>query len=155
MRLVWTKSSYLGNNGDLITWGLDEPVSHFAIILFESIVFHSSWFGVEIDSLDDFKAHRIIVLEKPLQISQAVELGVLNKMSKMSLKGYDWKFFFWLVWRAFLKKIFNIPIPNKPQEDKSSIICQEALEALPMRIRPVYDKNKAVTPFALYKELSS
>lgn len=151
MKLVWTKTK----SNDVIAWAFKEPASHVAILFFDSIIFHSTFSGVDILSKNDFLANRNIVFEKDFSISGDDEQTLLLFFSANEThKKYDWKFFFWLFWRAFLLQVFGKQLPSTVErQDPRHIICTEVLDLLPDHVAPRYDRTKAVTPYRLYLQL--
>lgn len=154
MKLLFTRSTLLGGKEDLITWGLEEPVSHFAIE-YKGAVAHSSWsHGVDILPLSELLRSRRIIFEIEVPATPAEAGEFFNRVQERINRRYDFKFFFWLVWRGILKKIFRIPVPDKIEEEHSyAFLCTEILELLPDSIKPRYDKTRATTPFKLYTQL--
>lgn len=154
MKIVFTRSTLLGKF-DLITWGLEEPVSHVGIEFLNTFVFHSTLWGVEVLSKNDFYEHRQKVFSVGYDIPEDIQFKILKFLAtKYTKRSYDWKFFWWLVWQAFKLKFFRKPIPNKVVvQDRRAVLCTEALELLPDNIRPKYDASTATTPYRLYRML--
>lgn len=151
MRILFTRSTLLGGKEDLITWGLNEPVSHVAID-FKGAVGHSSWsHGVDILPLSELLRTRKIIYSIDVPATDEEGKYFLDRVQENIDRKYDFRFFFWLVWRGILKKFFRIPVPDKIEsEDSAAVLCSEILDYLPPDIRPKYDKTRATTPFKLY-----
>ena len=164
MKVVLTVDTRInGGKSDLVTWGLEEGSSHFALVFFDSIVFHAHFFGVGFDGIADTLSHRKIVDEFEIPLKERTELDVLRHISekKHELKYYDYRFFLWLCWRVLLLKLLRIPIPNKKRyQSKNGLLCNEALSVLPKQIRQrfAFDPEMAVTPektMKILREVSS
>ena len=137
----------------LITWGLDEPVSHFAILFDDKLVFHSDMLGVRISWLDGFlKTHSIVheiehVL--PLEEEEAIYKAVISKYDG---KMYDYTGFAYFVWRGVLKKFFGKAIPDhNPWGAKKGFLCTEMAATLPDSIVPAEIKSKDLGIFSPYR----
>lgn len=134
MKLAWVKGH--APLSHLIMWGLNEPVSHFAFIFDNSIVFHSDLTGMHISWLSSFLNTHDIVYEIDLQLSleqeETIYQGVITKYDG---SGYDYGAFVYFGWRAFLKKCFGKPMPNSnPWGSKDRYLCDEAIQLLPVEI---------------------
>lgn len=134
MKLLWVKGN--APLSKLIMWGLNEPVSHFALLFDNKIVFHSDLTGAHIQWYKSFqKTHETIFeleytpgLKKEEEIYQEV-------IDANDGKGYDYGAFIYFAWRAFLWKFFNQPIPEKnPWGDKDRFLCDEVIQTLPNEI---------------------
>lgn len=153
MKIIWSKAK----SHDPICFVLEEPVSHMALCFFDSIVFHSTFWGVDILSRQDFEANREIVFTMTLPIKDIEEQNLMVYLAATQThKHYDWPFFFWLCKVALLHKLIRRPMPEKIQvQSRGQILCTEIIELLPDGILPSYDKSRAVTPFRLFKLLES
>lgn len=152
MKLIWTRT----RSNDIIAWGTEEPVSHFAMLFFDCIVFHSTFAGVDIVAKQDFLANRSIIFQKDIAVDRDSELEMLIHLStRETWKHYDWSFFFWLVGRVFLLKVFSMRLPkNAPRTGRDEVLCTEILDLLPENTFNKYHNLNAVTPFDLYNKLS-
>lgn len=148
MKIIWSRAK----SHDPICFFLDEPVSHVAFCFFDAIVFHSTFFGVDILSKQDFSANREVVYYLEYHLSAMDEQTLMLYLSTTQThKKYDWEFFWWLVKQAFRQKLFRKPMPTVIEaQSKSHILCTEILELLPDDIAPRYDPSQAVTPYQLY-----
>lgn len=156
MKLVWTKVHYFGKE-DLITWGLEEPCSHFAIIFNSGAVLHSDfWHGVNITTEKEFFKDRVLVFARPLVIPFKTEEYLLEKaMDKLdeSKSGYDYKYMLYLVKEALKLKLCRNKIDmDVDYESNNQIICHEILEWLGL-LPHDFDQKGANTPYRLYKKL--
>jgi len=158
MRFLFTRSTILSPDWDIITWGLCEPVSHVGIKIGEK-VYHWNITGFHIDSLETFTKTRVIIYYKdyPFTSKATKSVGTYMKTRWTGTSFYDYFYFFWLTYRAILKLVFKIKIPFKePFGDTSfNYICHEIPEALPENVRPKYDRDKANTPYRLAKALGA
>jgi len=154
IKLLWTNSKLPLSK--FITWGLDEPVSHFAIMFFGRIILHSNVLGFHVVGINSFKKWNDIRIEKELKIGQqnGVDL-MLELIEKHDAKGYDFKAFFFFVWRGILRKFFRIKLPSKSSNaGPNEILCTEAANMIPLP--RLQEKLKGhdlaiVSPYALYK----
>src|SRR3972149_5686290 len=111
MKLIWTKSK--APLSVLIRWGLNEPVSHFAIVFDDFLVFHSNLVGVHMVSMNRFlKSTAQIVYEKNyamvLEDEEAIYRAIISKHDG---EPYDFGAFFYFIWRVLLHKFFKTPVP--------------------------------------------
>lgn len=153
MKLLWTRSTYISDSEDVITWAFDHRCSHFAIGFFdEAVMLHSVWDGVGVDDYYDFYAHRIKVYEIDIPTTMDEEAEILKTMIDLYAdKGYDYKFFWWLTKVGFNKKILGKKPPLFVEsENKDAIICHELLQLLPDDLRPDIDFGAAVMPETMY-----
>ena len=152
MKFIWTKSTILGGNEDLITWFLDEPCSHFAIEFSDGSVFHSSLFGVEFLTKDEFYSHRVKVFE--ICYPYARETKIKDKLKQFVRYKYDWLFFFWLTWASIKRMIFKIPLQDRIElQQTNGILCTEAIDLLPKQYNNNIDLSRVTTPYKLYNIL--
>ena len=157
MKFVFTKSTLLGDNDDVITWAFDHNCSHFAVGFFdEAVFFHSVWDGPGVDDYYEFYKHRKKVYEIDIPLSYEEEAHILFTMIDVGGDlDYDYEFFKWLVKVGFNKKILRKPVPDSVKfQDPGSIICHEALSLMPDNIIEKYfnnvDVSSAVMPEDLY-----
>lgn len=156
MTFLWTLDHRLGGKEDLITFFLEEPVSHFGIRFNNGMVAHWGITGFKYETEFEFLENRTVKYEMHYEISDyREELAAQNIVEKHKDSNYDFIYLIWLIWRAFLLTFFGIKIPyGEPNgETTNSMICHEALEAFPEDIRPKYNSDKANTPYRLYLEL--
>ena len=130
MRLLWTKSKSI--IGPLITWGLNSPVSHFAIEFHDGIIFHSNFLGINIMHTVDFLKQSEIVYSKKIEMSFADEAMLLSNIIKNYYgKRYDWKWFFSLTKAALKHRLFGSEIPDDiKSKSRDKYICTECVEFL-------------------------
>lgn len=137
-------------------WGLDEPVSHFAVLFDDKIVFHSDLTGVHISWYQTFLKTHTVVFEKKLNLSLEKEEEIYqNIITKYDGDGYDYTGFLYFVWRGVLKKFFKKPMPlvNK-WGSKKGFLCTEMVEVLPDEIIPPSIKSRdlsMVSPYVLWE----
>ena len=153
MRLVWTRSTRLSDEHDIITWAFGHRCSHFAIGFFdEAVLFHSQADGVGVDDYYKFYANRMKVYEIEIPTSYEEEAEILQAMIDLYADlPYDYRFFTWLFWVAFKRKVLGIKPPLFiEQQDAGAIICHEVLNLLPEDIRPDIDLRRSVMPETMY-----
>ena len=132
MKLIWVEGS--APLSKLIMWGLDEPVSHFAIALDDKIVFHSDLTGLHIVWKNTFDKTRKTIFEYdlalPLEQEEAIYQSILNQYDGSS---YDFGAFIYFGWRALLRKAFKKEMPqNNPWGNKNHFLCDEIIQLLPV-----------------------
>jgi hypothetical protein len=157
MKLVWTSGGSAFSR--LIQWGLDEPVSHFAIVFDDRILFQSNLLGTGVAWYPTFlKKHRVVFeinIEMPLLAEEAVYQSIITKYDD---RGYDYGAFGYFMWRAFLKKFFGRPIPShNPWQSPNAYLCIELVGALPVGLVPNLHKVEDLgmtSPYQLYLVLS-
>ena len=132
MYLLWTRSTLLGQSDDIITWGLEEPVSHFSVQVGDEVG-HSSWDkGIDMMSLEDLLKTRKIIYSIHIPASEQECADFMNNINENIDKRYDFRFFFWLLWRVILKKFFRIPVPDEiKSEDSRAWLCTEIIDFIP------------------------
>lgn len=155
MKLIWTKKDIF-RGGDLITWAFNQDCSHFALAFFdETVFFHSSLGGVHILDNEDFYKSRVKVHEIIIEIDPYTEAELLKAISQEHIrKGYDYKFFFWLVWLGFKKKILGMDYHKKiTRQDPDSFICHEVYQLVNevFQLSDPEEFEKAVMPHDLWE----
>jgi hypothetical protein len=151
MRLLWTKSKTI--LGPIITWGLNEPCSHFAIEFHGDIVLHSNFLGVSVMHRADFLNSSEVVFSKPIALSFEDEAKLLSQIMRNYFgKKYDWKWFFSLVKAAACCKLFNKPMPDSVKsKSRDRFLCTECVEFLQPVIGVVDIGNGS--PYLLAKQM--
>jgi len=130
MKLLFTRSQLPLSK--LIRWGLNEPVSHVAILLDEKLVFQSNLLGVSIEGIYRLqKACEIVyVVDIPMKFCAEEDLYQLL-LQQYDGKPYDFKAFAYFAWRTVLYKLFKKPYPNKNiWQDPNSFLCDGLLTSL-------------------------
>lgn len=140
MKIIFTKSKL--PLSWFVRWGLEEDVSHVAIVFDNKIVFHSNLYGLHIEWYNTFKKHNEVVYEieydLPLEQEEAMYQAVIDANDG---KSYDYKAFMYFVWCGFKRKFFNTPLPATNKWDReNSLLCVEVLALLPRDI--LSDLNK-------------
>jgi|CXWL01.1.fsa_nt_gi hypothetical protein len=128
MKLLFTKSKL--PTGPLITWGLEEPVSHFEVLFFGTLILQSNFFGVHISKSSDSKKYTHVVFEKEIKLDfQKEALLFVTIIMNYFGKKYDWAFFFSLVMSAIKKKLFRMPISPESIKWRSRdrFLCTEVV----------------------------
>ena len=162
MKLIFTKSG--APLSRFIRWGLNEPVSHVGILFDNKLVFHSNLLGVHPEGIYSFKSHSELVLELELNLTLDQEEAIYQALLvKYDGNPYDYSAFAYFVWRAFLYKTMNTPIPNTNAWQKPTwYICDGLLECLNIPESPEWLKTaieslgdiEMKSPFKVYQELS-
>lgn len=150
-----------GNN--LFSWlirkVLNEPMSHFAIAFdldLGGIVFHSNLLGTHIQYYPDFlkSAEVIESIEVPMTLEKEEEL-YRAILAKYSHKKYDFKAFAYFTYRALLKRLFGIQVPDKNiWQNADSLLCTGLAE--PLRDMGILNPNidvkdfEMLTPYQIY-----
>lgn len=136
MKLLWVKGH--APLSKFIMWGLDEPVSHFAVLFNDSIVFHSDLTGLHIQWYKSFLKTHDVVFELEYSPSLQKEEVVFQSIVDLNDgKGYDYGAFLYFAWRGVLKKFFKRPMPDKnPWGSKDRYLCDEVIQLLPNEICP-------------------
>lgn len=157
MKLVWVK----GNKAlsKFIMWGLKEPVSHFAIIFDDKIVFHSDLLGVRLAWLPSFmETHEIVFsMDFPEATLEDQEGIYQNIITKFDGKPYDYKAFLYFAWRGMLWRFLKKPFPAKNAWGSANgFLCTEMATVLPDHIVPKEVKEKDIammSPYRLWLEM--
>jgi hypothetical protein len=119
MDLLFVKRNAWGSR--LIRWATNSEASHFAVAFDEGgygIVFHSGPRGTELRWMTEFlEDHQVVHKLRPLS-----KLGLLaeEEMYRAVLRteyrrAYDWPAIAWWAWRALLRKVLKIPLPQRNQ----------------------------------------
>lgn len=151
MKLLWVKGS--APLSKLIMWGLNEPVSHFAVMFDNKIIFHADLTGMHIQWANTFFKTRKVIFEMDyapgLNKEEAMYQGILDAYDG---KGYDYGAFVYFCWRAALKKFFKIPLPEKnPWGSKDRFLCDEVVQLLPDQICPPAMKQRDLSMKSPYQ----
>ena len=123
MILLWTTSDKIGSR--LIRYGLDEPMSHFAIAFFatkkKGLLLHQDFRGFRVQWLPEFlKENRIVYSMRPNDLDRTSKRILLHAtMNEFSGTNYDGGSFFYFAWRAALKKFLGIPFPKTSKWGKA------------------------------------
>lgn len=130
MRLIWSKSTLPA--GPIICWGLNEPVSHFAVEFFDSLILQSNFFGVHMVSRKDFDKHSKIIYAKRLEVDFVGESVLLATILQKYLGAkYDWKWFFNMCFNVFKEKILRKKHDDNIRwRSRDKFLCTEVVEFL-------------------------
>ena len=151
MRLIWSKSKSI--TGPLITWGLNSPVSHFAIEFHDDIIFHSNFSGINVMHKSDFLKKSDVVYSKTIDMSFEDEAMLLSNIMKNYYgKKYDWKWFISLSIAAVKNRILGTPLPEDVKsKSRDKYLCTECVTFLEPVIGKVDIGNGS--PYLLAKQL--
>lgn len=152
---LWTKNNLPGSK--LIQWGLDEPVSHFAI-LSDNVVLESRLeTGYAMDSYEAFKKRNTLVYALKYNSSPGSAFQLeLQKSIHEHCQGtsYDTNGVLWWAMAAIRRKIFGIKPPSYNQwQDKHRFYCVEILtgsEKIILDYLGVKVEPQVQTPYGLY-----
>jgi hypothetical protein len=157
MKLVWTSGNSILSRG--IQWLLGEPVSHFAIVYYDHVVFQSNLLGTGLEWFGQMlKTHKVVYsIDVPLP--QGSEHAVMQQMlDQYSGEAYDYPAFAYFTWRGFLRKCFGIPLPSQNKWDRAgTALCVELAKAVPIELLPTVGNTRDLgmtSPYALYCILS-
>lgn len=152
MRLIWTKNKM--PLSWLIRWGLDEPVSHFAIVFDDRLVFHSNLKGVNVDWFDNFKKHHTIVFERHFNVGLSTEEKVyLDVIGKKIGKPYDFLGFIYFAYIGLKKKLFGTKTPNDNIFNQpEAYLCTELADVIYgfMGVDKTQKELAMISPYQLY-----
>jgi len=155
MKIIFTKNTSCLSK--LIRWGLNEPVSHVAIVFDDKIVFHSNLPGVRVEWYNSFKRSNEIVFEKqydmPLYEEEALYQQVIDENDK---KTYDFSGFLYFIWRGALRKFLKKPFPSSNKKNNPNLdFCVELIGKLRQQLPalPSDEELAIMTPYGLYTRL--
>ncbi len=136
----------------LIRWGLNEPVSHFAIILDDKIVFQSNFFGTRLCWKKKFLNHSTIVFKKELSLSSEQEEAVYNELVLLDGHPYDFLALFYFIWRGFLWRFLGLQFPKSNLlGQKTAFLCTELAKSLTSALKiELPDNLDMLSPYRLY-----
>lgn len=154
MKLIWVKGTT--SFSKFIMWGLKEPVSHFAIVFDDKLVFHSDLLGVRVAWYPTFLKTHEIVFQKdfPAATLETEEDTYQKIITAFDGSGYDYKALLYFAWRGVLWRFFKRPFPDSnPWGSDKSFLCTEMAKVLPDWIIPKDVKDKdlgIVSPYKLW-----
>lgn len=152
MKLLWVKGT--APLSKLIMWGLNEPVSHFAVVFDDKIVFHSDLLGVRLAWFPSFmKTHEIVEeMDFPslkLDLEEEVYQSIITNFDG---KSYDYGAFLYFCWRGVLWKLFDKPLPSKNAwGSEDAFLCDELAKVLPDWVVPPEIKAMDIGMISPYK----
>jgi hypothetical protein len=145
MEILFTKSDLILSK--MIRHISEEPVSHCAIA-HDWWVAHSSVFGVEIMTREEFESRYTIVYSVPRP--DIPEQTVLQILTKTNRSMYDYGCLLYLGVRWTMKKYFKIPLPKVNLWASSGMyMCTEWLTAIDRQ-----GEDSMITPYKLYLKMS-
>ena len=139
----------------IIMWGLNEPVSHFAIIMDKNLVFHSNLFGVNIQGDNYFeKSHKIVkVIDPHATVEQENDI-YYRVVDQLDGTPYDWRTFFYFIWRAILFRVFEstipVTVPWNTTTDQSFLCTRMAFVLPPDWTKPLLPADILISPWQMY-----
>lgn len=151
MKIIFTKNHLPLSK--FIRWGLNEPVSHMAVVFDDKIVFHSNFKGIHIEWFETFKKSNEIVYEVNFNLTLDKEEEIYQDIiTKNDGKGYDYAALLYLVYKGLMHKMFKTPLPTDNKwASKNKFFC---IELLSLFKQIEIDTNIEVsTPYQVYKLL--
>lgn len=153
VKLVWTKSNLPLSWA--IRWCLDEPVSHFAIVFDDKIVFHSNLLGTHVKWLATFKKSAKIVFQLEYEMNLDQQEALYQECIKRDGAPYDFVAFFKLAYYGLRRKWFGIPLPLMPDDLAWAYLCTDLAIALPADIVGNFKGLQTLTPMDLFKRIEA
>lgn len=160
MKLIFTKSNL--PLSVLIRWVLKEPVSHFAIVFEDKVVFQSNLLGTQINWMKTFLSRHgaAVVFQLSYPFDDKTEDRIWDAICDANDgKKYDYGAFFYFTYRAMLFRFFNKPLPKlNPWATKGEFLCTELSQLLPPDLIPGVDSIQnpgIVSPYQLYLVLKA
>lgn len=155
MKLIWTKNHL--PLSVVIRWLFGEPCSHFAVVLDDSIVFHSNLWGVHIEWYPEFKKSVTVVFEEEAEeIGDDVYNALMGRyrdlLNRNVGRGYDFGGLLYGFWRAILWRLFKKPIPaTNAWASSGRIMCEELFPLLQLKRQITLPRDIAMmSPYQLY-----
>lgn len=151
MKIIFTRNSLPFSC--FIRWGLNEPVSHMAIVFDNRIVFHSNFKGIHIEWFETFKKTNVIVYEIEFNLTLEQEEQIYKEIiTKNDGKSYDYAGLLYLTYKGIMHKMFNTALPSTNKwASKNQFFC---IEILSLFKQIEIDTNIEVsTPYQVYKLL--
>jgi hypothetical protein len=128
MRIIAVKSNAIGSR--FIRWGIGEDASHLAIAFNDNTFLHSYLNGVELLTLPEFEKHKYIETDSVLLTVSDEKLFKEKMIRKLVKADYDYGAFIYFGYRAALKKLFRVKMPQTGFDDRDRFICTEVIYAL-------------------------
>lgn len=161
MKIIFTRSNTPFSW--LIRWGFKTDVSHFAIV-FDSpaggIMFESNLLGTHPKFYRTAQKHMTVVNAFDIPVTTAQEDFIWDEVvDKYDGKDYDFPGFFYFVWRGFLLKFFNVPLPRKNVFAKTGMyLCIALFEIIepytPIGLsQKIRDTDLEITPPHVIRDL--
>lgn len=156
MKFVVTKSKTI--LGKVITWGLDEPVSHFSLVFDQRFVISSNLLGVHLSWYKTLCQNSVsyyeIDMPLPLEKEEEVYLAIMNGFDG---SNYDYDLFLKFIEAGIKKKLFKKPIDlSKSSTQNNKFLCTEIIQLLPDWLVSADTKQKTlglVSPWMLFNIL--
>ena len=133
MKLIWTRSKL--PLSVLIRWFLNSDCSHFAIV-FKSrdggLMFESNLLGTHPKFFKTALKHMTVVHEIELDMTDDEENAAWDMIvDQVDGLGYNYRGFAYFTYRAFLKKLFRIPLPpSNPWSQSGTYLCEQVLASV-------------------------
>lgn len=116
----------------LITWGMKEEVSHFAVQFSDVYVIHSNLKGLTVDNVERFLMHSDIVWSYKLSWNKTQSITRIKSLWRsVGLKKYDFKYFFFLFWEGIKYRFFGLEMDfERVSHSSGRLLCTEVAELL-------------------------
>jgi len=150
MKFLFSKSTLILSKA--IRWGLNEPVSHFAL-QFGPLVVHSNLLGVQVTTSNEFRKHAEIIYELKHETTKEKHALLFLDVCNFVGRPYDWGAFIYFIWRAILWRLFKNPIPKRnPWGDRGAFLCTEIYTIVASHLPGVQAPQDLdlVSPYKLY-----
>ena len=140
----------------MIRWGLDEPVSHFAI-QFGNFIFDSDFRGFRPHWHKEWSSRRNVVYS--LQPKEVDECKLVEYIANVfSGDDYDFGAYSYFCIRALMRKSLSIPLPTENiWANKEDPLCTGVAKAVqdiyPEWFSTPVSEFDIVTPFSLYENM--
>lgn len=156
MKLIWTRNS--SPLSQLIRWGLQEPVSHFAIVFDNKIVFHANLYGAHIEWYNTFRKNNEVVLEKdyPLSLEQE-ELVYQSIIDRLDGSRYDIRALIFFVTAIAANRYLGLAMPARNHfQSSDALLCTALVQSLPSWVVPnlktLEGKDlEIISPYQIYQ----
>lgn len=148
IELLWTRST--APLSKAIRWALDEPVSHFAILMDDRLVFHSNLIGTHLKWKTSFEKKAEIVYSLRLNLSSEEEEEIYQRLIQLDERPYDLSAFLYFAFHGLKHRLLQTPIPTKnPWATNRGLLCTEVSKALTDFVAlPTH--LDIITPYQLY-----
>jgi hypothetical protein len=156
MKLVWTRSKLPLSR--FICWGLNEPVSHMAVVMDQKIAFDASFSGADWNGYKKHFEGREVVFELECELGSAQEELVYDKLNEVEGSRYDYTAFAYFLFRATLYRLFKIAMPTRNKWSvKRAYLCVGVMSALPGSVTMGVDFKNAeiLSPYKIYLALTA
>lgn len=108
-----------------------EDCSHFAIVIDQRYVFHSNFYGTNLQWRATFELGCEVVHRLDIPLSKEVEENLYQRLLRCDGRPYDWGAFFYLAFALLKYRIFKYPVPRtNPWSSNKNLMCVELASCL-------------------------